>query len=150
MLTEAPACRLSGRLRSLSFEEGELAEDIDAGTRVRVTADLTVFHVPKQPQLQLQGLEGEVVDNVVNYKGTKISANLPYKVQFIRPQEGSKDLKFFSHLVRPRALPRPPAAGCRGCGLTPRALCSAQMSWRSYDARGCVDGGWCGHPCLVE
>ena len=89
-----------GRPRGLTFEEGELAPDIDAGTRVRVTAELTVFHVPKHPQLQLQGLEGEVVENVVNYKGAKISANLPYRVQFIRPQEGKKDLKFFSHLVR--------------------------------------------------
>ena len=59
-----------------------------------------MYHVPKHPELQLQGWEGELVENVVNFKGTKISANLPYKVQFVKPQEGAKDLKFVTHLVR--------------------------------------------------
>ena len=41
-----------------------------------------------------------MLENVVDYKGTKISANLPYKVQFVQPQQGGKDLKFIAHLVR--------------------------------------------------
>ena len=97
---EPPACAVLGLHLTAAHR---LAPDIQPGSRVRVKADLTVYHVPKNPELQLQGWEGEVVENVVNYKDTKISANLPYKVQFIKPQEGGgKDLKFVSHLVCPR------------------------------------------------
>ena len=33
------------------------------------------------------------------YKGKQTSANLPYKVTFIIPQEGAKDIKLVAHLV---------------------------------------------------
>ena len=103
MRVSAPAradqlCRLSAHRHSAVLSR--LAPDIQAGSNVRVKADLVVYHVPKNKELQLKGWEGEVAENVVDYKGTKISANLPYKVQFIKPTEGEgKDLKFFCHLV---------------------------------------------------
>ena len=82
--------------------------------------------------MELKGWEGEVEANVVDYKGTKISANLPYKVRFIKPQEeGGKEVKFFCHLVSP-------VAGCSqlqmtaALWLTQVPACSAQMSWRRY------------------
>ena len=33
------------------------------------------------------------------YKGKQTSANLPYKVTFIIPQEGAKDIRLVAHLV---------------------------------------------------
>lgn len=36
---------------------------------------------------------------VQQYKDKKLSANLPYKVEFMIPVEGSKDVKLIAHLV---------------------------------------------------
>lgn len=115
-----------------------LAPDIDAGTKVRVTADLIVYHVPKNKEMQLKGWEGEVAENVVNYKGSKISANLPYKVQFLKPTEGEgKDLKFFCHLVSLQLI-----CLCHGgpvihCCLTDWVCeCSVQTNLKSCDGCG--------------
>eukprot|EP01018_Ginkgo_biloba_P024249 Gb_35562 [translate_table: standard] len=52
------------------------------GAKVKVRGPLKVYHVPKTPELDLGGLEGEVKDYVGIWKGKRISANLPYKVQF--------------------------------------------------------------------
>lgn len=61
---------------------------LSEGSRVRVTAPIKVFHVPKyKAGLELQGKEGTVVQpNVCDYKhhdGQKhqLSANLPVKVR---------------------------------------------------------------------
>ena len=81
-------------------DEGELREDIEAGAKIRVTADVTVHHVPKQPTYSLKGKEGTVTDVVSLYKGKQISANLPYKCLFLEPQEDGKDKKIIAHLVR--------------------------------------------------
>lgn len=72
---------------------------IEEGKKVKVTADVKVFHAPKQPTgIQLQGKEGVVVKNVAFYKGEQLSPNLPYKVQFDLEAEGAP-AKFFAHLV---------------------------------------------------
>ena len=49
------------------------------------------------------------------YKGAKLSANLPYKVEFAIPQEGAKPVKLLAHLVS-RLLPvRPCMCRVRCC-----------------------------------
>lgn len=79
--------------------EGELREDIEAGSKIRVTADVTVYHVPKMPNYNLKGKEGEVLDCVSLFKGKQISANLPYKCQFIEQGEDGKEKKINAHLA---------------------------------------------------
>lgn len=71
------------------------------GARVRVKAPLKVYHVPKVPELNLDGLEGTVKQYVGIWKGKRISANLPFKVEFVLPDgvEGRPGpFKFFAHL----------------------------------------------------
>ena len=48
---------------------------------------------------------------VQTYKGKKLSANLPYKVEFLIPKEGAKDVKLIAHLVR--RTRRRSGAACR-------------------------------------
>lgn len=87
--------------------EGGNGTGIPEGTKVKVTAEVKVFHAPKRAEgLDLQGMEGVVVKNINDYKGKHLSANAPYKVQ-IDLGDGGKP-KFFVHLV---------SAGNRGpCG----------------------------------
>lgn len=70
---------------------------ISAGAKVKVVKPIKVFHVPKQPELNLEGMEGTVVQDVTQYKGKTLSANLPYKVEFFIDKENAKS-KFFAHL----------------------------------------------------
>ncbi|KAF3785854.1 Ferredoxin-thioredoxin reductase variable chain [Nymphaea thermarum] len=87
--------------QDLSTTLGEGQDDKGGGTkigaRVRVTVPLKVYHVPKVAELDLNGMEGEIKDNVSIWKGKHISANLPYKVQFAA-QVGDRSIKFFAHL----------------------------------------------------
>lgn len=72
------------------------------GARVRVTAPVKVYHVQKVPELDLMGMEGEIKQYAGLWKGKRISANLPFKVEFVFPDgvEGRRPgpLKFFAHL----------------------------------------------------
>ncbi|CAN6465399.1 unnamed protein product [Victoria cruziana] len=91
-----------GKLKQdLSTTLGDCQEDEGGGTnmgaRVRVKIPLKVYHVPKVAELDLNGMEGEVKDNVSVWKGKHISANLPFKVQFATQVDG-RDIKFFAHL----------------------------------------------------
>lgn len=69
---------------------------VEAGTRIRVLGPLKVFHVPKHPELDIGGLEGEVKDVVTTFKGKPVSATFPFKVQLMTPGEDGR--KFFAHL----------------------------------------------------
>lgn len=69
---------------------------VEAGARIRVIGPLKVYHVPKNPELDIGGMEGEVKEVVTTFKGKPVSATLPYKVQFTT--EGSEGRKFFAHL----------------------------------------------------
>lgn len=60
---------------------------------------VTVYHAPKRPELQLQGLEGTVKSIVKVFKGKELSANLPYRVEFHLEAEGGKQQKLLVHLV---------------------------------------------------
>ncbi|KAG2334417.1 hypothetical protein Bca52824_005597 [Brassica carinata] len=84
-------------LTSLETEEDEKAKE-KIGARVRVTAPLKVYHVVRVPEVELMGMEGSIKDYVVLWKGKRISANLPFKVQFVKEIEGRGPVKFFAHL----------------------------------------------------
>jgi hypothetical protein len=78
--------------------EGGNGTGIAEGTKVKVTAEVKVYHAPKQADgINLQGKEGVIVKNVAYYKDKHLSPNLPYKVE-IDIGNGGKP-KFFVHLV---------------------------------------------------
>jgi hypothetical protein len=60
-----------------------------------------VYHVPKLPNIDLQGVEGTVDKIVTVFKGKTLSANLPYKVAFVVKKEDGSQVKFFAHMVCP-------------------------------------------------
>lgn len=92
-----------------------------------------VYHAPKRKEgLDLEGLEGEVLAYVDDYKGKKLSSNLPVKVRFLLDNEGGKETKFFSHLVSAAAycdgtcMVPPPCLTCklfRTCQTHTRSAC---------------------------
>ncbi|XP_057513111.1 ferredoxin-thioredoxin reductase, variable chain-like [Actinidia eriantha] len=79
-------------------EEEEEEEEARIGARVRVTAPLKVYHVPRVPEIDLTGKEGVLKQNVTVWKGKRISANLPFKVEFVEEVEGRGRVKFLAHL----------------------------------------------------
>ncbi|KAF8097145.1 hypothetical protein N665_0294s0047 [Sinapis alba] len=88
---------------SVNAEEAELSEEeIEAkakvGSLIKVTAPLKVYHVNRVPEIDLEGMEGKLKDYVAVWKGKRISANLPYKVEFFKEVEGRGPVKFLAHL----------------------------------------------------
>ncbi|EOA21657.1 hypothetical protein CARUB_v10002077mg [Capsella rubella] len=85
---------------SPSSEEDKIEAEAKAkiGSRVRVTAPLKVYHVNRVPEVDLEGMEGKLKDYVSVWKGKRISANLPYKVEFFKEIEGRGPVKFVAHL----------------------------------------------------
>ena len=77
--------------------EAKSSVAVAVGDRVKVTESLKVYHVPKVKELDLLGAEGVVKDVLGTWKGIPVSANLPYKVQFILPR-GDTTVKFIAHL----------------------------------------------------
>ncbi|EFJ40755.1 hypothetical protein VOLCADRAFT_108021 [Volvox carteri f. nagariensis] len=68
------------------------------GQKVKVVAAVKVYHAPKHHDgLDLNGMEGTLVKDVTHYKGKILSANFPFKVEFLLPGEG-KPGKFQAHL----------------------------------------------------
>lgn len=68
------------------------------GARVRVKVPLKVYHVPKVGEIDLFDKEGIMKQYVGLWKGKRISANLPFKVEFVVEVEGRGPVKFSSHL----------------------------------------------------
>ncbi|XP_074582593.1 ferredoxin-thioredoxin reductase, variable chain-like [Curcuma longa] len=84
---------------SAEIEEEEQLAAAKIGKRVRVIVPLKVYHVQKAPDLDLNGLEGVIKQYVGVWKGKRISANLPFKVEFQIEVEGQpRPVKFISHL----------------------------------------------------
>ena len=54
------------------------------GDRVQVTKSVIVYHYPKskQKQMDIKGMEGELIDIVTEWQGRPVSANYPYLVKF--------------------------------------------------------------------
>lgn len=90
---------LTSDVSSADVAEEEAAAAPKIGKRVRVTAPLRVYHVMKAPDLDIQGMEGVIKQYVGVWKGRRITANLPFKVEFQLPLEGQpKPVRFFVHL----------------------------------------------------
>jgi len=88
-------------LKSDSTASSSVDKDDEAkkiGARVRVKVPLKVYHVPRVPEVDLTGMEGELKQYVGLWKGKRISANFPYKVEFRTEIEGRGPVKFFAHL----------------------------------------------------
>ncbi|CAH8271990.1 unnamed protein product [Arabidopsis lyrata] len=79
-------------------EEIEAEAKAKIGSRVKVTAPLKVYHVNRVAEVDLEGMEGKLKDYVAVWKGKRISANLPYKVEFFKEIEGRGPVKFVAHL----------------------------------------------------
>lgn len=90
------AVELGGSQRSSEGEETASKKKAEAGTRIRVLGPLKVFHVPKHPELDIGGFEGQVKEVVTTFKGKPVSATFPFKVQLVTP--GEEGRKFFAHL----------------------------------------------------
>ncbi|KAI9165205.1 hypothetical protein LWI28_009569 [Acer negundo] len=81
-----------------SDKEEEAEAEAKIGSRIKVKVPLKVYHVPRVQEVDLTAMEGVLKQYVVNWKGKRISANLPYKVQFITQIECRGRVKFFAHL----------------------------------------------------
>ncbi|XP_068649059.1 ferredoxin-thioredoxin reductase, variable chain-like [Aristolochia californica] len=100
--------RISCEVAELKPTENEISSsesDLDSpaakvGSRVRVKVPLKVYHVPKVSEMDLMGIEGVIKQYVVEWKGKQISANLPFKVEFLAHNVAGRQgpLKFFAHL----------------------------------------------------
>ena len=77
-----------------------VSAELQAGSKVRVVKPVTVFTGKFKEGLNLEGMEGEAVENVNNFKGEVLSANLPWKVRFDPPGPDGKPAKVIVHLVR--------------------------------------------------
>ncbi|KAL4586218.1 hypothetical protein LXL04_010851 [Taraxacum kok-saghyz] len=73
---------------------------VKIGAKVRVKVPLKVYHIPKVQEVDLNGKEGKIKEHVAVWKGKQISANYPYKIEFLEKLEGRGDapVKFFAHL----------------------------------------------------
>ncbi|KAL2344610.1 hypothetical protein Fmac_005895 [Flemingia macrophylla] len=94
---------LSGGSVSYSSKRGPRAAIMKStmsqiGVRVKVKVPLKVYHVPKIAEVDLTGMEDEIKQYIGLWKGKRISANLPYKVQFVTEMQGRGHVKFFAHL----------------------------------------------------
>lgn len=76
----------------------EADEEAKVGAKVKVKVPLKVYHVARVPELDLIGMEGVIKQYAGIWKGKPISANLPYKVEFLKEIEGRGPVKFFAHL----------------------------------------------------
>lgn len=82
------------------FEEGELIKGIKAGDKLKVNASRLVYHAPKHKDgLDINGMEGTLVEVIEKYQGKTLSANLPYKTQFMIPKDDGRDMKLIVHLA---------------------------------------------------
>ena len=87
---------------SLSFSSSRpstvVCRGFKVGDKVKVTSPITMYHVPKNKQgIALEGMTGEVVEDVTTYKGQELSATQPFVVAFEIPNEGGKPTKFKGH-----------------------------------------------------
>nr|CAD1834673.1 unnamed protein product [Ananas comosus var. bracteatus] len=87
----------------LSSSEAAAGEEAAAAAKIgrwiRMKAPLRVYHVAKAPDLDLGGMEGMIKQYLGMWKGKRISANLPFKVEFLIRIDGQDSpVKFFADL----------------------------------------------------
>jgi hypothetical protein len=74
--------------------------ELAIGAKVRVAAPVKIFHAGKfKGGLELQGLEGTIVEDSKNHKGYETSSTLRWKVQFAPEAPDGKPAKVLAHLV---------------------------------------------------
>ncbi|KAL5709847.1 hypothetical protein ACHQM5_020484 [Ranunculus cassubicifolius] len=75
-------------------DEADRVGQSKIGARVRVKApQLKVYHIPKVPEMDIAGMEGEIKQHVAVWKGKpRISANSPFKVEFFTEIEGREKM----------------------------------------------------------
>ncbi|CAA2958169.1 ferredoxin-thioredoxin reductase, variable chain-like [Olea europaea subsp. europaea] len=104
--SSAPSCSAT-TMNSVILDDDSVNDDevkkaeSKIGAKVRVKVPLKVYHVPKVPEYELTGMVGVVKQYVGVHKGKKISANLPYKVEFVADEvlgRDGKPVKFSAHL----------------------------------------------------
>lgn len=93
-----PAAEVSPSGAFSEEDEKAAAAAEKIGARVRVKVPLKVYHVPRVPEIDLTGKEGKLKQYVAVWKGKRISANMPFKVEFVEEVEGRGAVKFFAHL----------------------------------------------------
>lgn len=98
-LTQSDAPSSSSSSSSSAADASEDAIGDKVGARVRVKVPLKVYHVQRVgEEVELEGMEGVIKQFVGVWKGKRVSANLPYKVEFVKGVEGRGEVKFFAHL----------------------------------------------------
>jgi hypothetical protein len=93
-----PTAEASPSVAMIEEDEKAAAAAKKIGARVRVKVPLKVYHVPRVAEIDLTGKEGKLKQYVAVWKGKRISANLPFKVEFFEEVEGRGPVKFFAHL----------------------------------------------------
>lgn len=105
--SSSPSCNSAAIANSLTLDHDSINDEelkkaeSKLGAKVRVAVPLKVYHVPKLPEYDLTGKTGVLKQYVGVHKGKKISANLPYKVEFLAddvPGRDGKPVKFSAHL----------------------------------------------------
>ncbi|XP_027357982.1 ferredoxin-thioredoxin reductase, variable chain [Abrus precatorius] len=82
-----------------ALEESSLSTSSEKiGARVKVKVPVKVYHIPKVAEFDLTGMEGQIKQYVGVWNGKRISANLPFKVEFVTEIQGRGPVKFFAHL----------------------------------------------------
>ncbi|KAK2991753.1 hypothetical protein RJ640_015487 [Escallonia rubra] len=134
-----PSVASSSATASLYSEEDEAAAAAAAkiGARVRVKGPLKVYHVPKVPELELTGMEGVLKQYVGEWKGKRISANLPYKIAFVADIGGREGVKFVAHLKEDEFEYL--EAGAFGFVHKGGGCLRARQSWDCWGRRGSMD-----------
>lgn len=67
---------------------------------MRVSSPVRVWHVPKfRDGLDVQGLEGKVIQNVSNFRGLRLSPSKPWKVMLDARGPAGEPVKVVMHLV---------------------------------------------------
>lgn len=78
---------------------GVITAELQEGDKVKVKSSIIVYHVGKFKEgIDLEGMEGVVVGNASLYQGQVLSANLPWKVEFVKDVPDGKPAKFIVHL----------------------------------------------------
>ena len=77
--------------------------ELAIGAKVRVAAPVKIFHAGKfKGGLELEGMEGTIVEDSKHYKGYETSSTLRWKVQFAPVAPDGKPAKVLAHLVSRR------------------------------------------------
>nr|AAU93930.1 plastid ferredoxin-thioredoxin reductase variable chain subunit A [Helicosporidium sp. ex Simulium jonesi] len=91
------------RAKSVTASAGQSATErsppLREGATVRVTSPITVWHVPKfRKGMNVQGLQGKIMQNVSVFRGVPLSPSKPWKVAIDAKDPAGQAFKFVMHL----------------------------------------------------